>query len=423
MKFITRNIICIFIIASILFSHNSFATNCSYNQIKYNNICIDAQFILTTTSTNNFGFIISAAGNFTVDCGMNGTLIGPGVSDNIHITREKITPELYTCSWTDTGTHDIRFSGLATGYNNGTYTWENYYSEPPYAAIGFNTSFTYTDSNAEKIHNIAGSLGAIFPTLEKPSFGIGQPRFRYTFWNCKNLVGPLPENLFTGIYGEPVSNMFHYTFGKCHNLGGTIPKKLFADITGAPQTALFDNTFRECYKLSGYVPSKLFAGISKSTTAKNQMTNMFLDSGLDTSCPENTYRYTTGFESYFSGKVACNVCPNGGTSPAGSTNVNQCIAPPCPENYYIPPNHPELCFPYVLHFSTENSDDVIYLKNTAITPPVLNIDLNNDLVADAFAKITTVPTYMNDTSKHYFKIMINNIEYYVCDDTTCPATD
>ena len=358
---------------------------------------LDAKFILTTTSTTtSFQFKMSAAGNFTVDCGDNGTLSSEAndVTNNNTITRNDTNEVKYTCQWASAGAHQIKFGGAATGYNN---------SNTPTAAIRFNIKddgmYSSENINVPKIASISGSLGQIFGTVVNPTTGIGQPKYKSTFYNAVNMSGNIPVNLFDGVSGAPVANMFggtfaycskltgsipatlfsgisgapaqsmfpatfwgcsgltgsipatlfagisgapaesmfSYTFSGCSGLTGSIPSGLFGNISGAPAqsmfagtfdgcsgltgsipatlfagihgapaTNMFKNTFNGCSNLSGYIPPTLFAGISKSTTATDQMTGVFANSGLATSCePYNMVQYMTGFESYFDGKVSC----------------------------------------------------------------------------------------------------------------------
>ena len=129
--------------------------------------------------------------------------------------------------------------------------------------------------------------------------------FNETFSRCSKLSGSIPENLFAGISGAPASTMFFRTFYGCSGLTGSIPGNLFAGISGAPASDMFAGTFSGCSALTGPVPRDLFAGISRETTAGGQMSNVFTNSGLATSCPAGQIQYITGFEEYFSGKVAC----------------------------------------------------------------------------------------------------------------------
>ena len=99
--------------------------------------------------------------------------------------------------------------------------------------------------------------------------------------------------------------MFYYTFYGCSGLSGSIPENLFAGVSGAPAEWMFESTFRGCSGLTGYIPPELFAGISTDRTASYQMSDVFSGTGLDTVCPSGTVHYTTGFESWFKGKVSC----------------------------------------------------------------------------------------------------------------------
>ena len=129
--------------------------------------------------------------------------------------------------------------------------------------------------------------------------------FFSTFNRCSGLSGSIPENLFAGIKGAPTEWMFSSTFSGCSGLSGNIPENLFAGMTGAPAEWMFGYTFYGCSGLTGYIPPELFAGISTNTTADSQMSNVFSGTGLDTTCPSGTVQYTTGFESWFNGKVSC----------------------------------------------------------------------------------------------------------------------
>lgn len=135
--------------------------------------------------------------------------------------------------------------------------------------------------------------------------------FDSTFYNSYNLSGNIPSNLFggTGLLGVPAERMFASTFYGCYNLSGSIPANLFGGmgLTGASAVGMFDTTFFACFSLSGYVPMTLFGGISTSNPATNMMNHVFQYSGLLPVCPCGTHDYTTGFESYWDGKVSCEV--------------------------------------------------------------------------------------------------------------------
>ena len=93
---------------------------------------------------------------------------------------------------------------------------------------------------------------------------------------------------------------------------------------------------------------------------------------------------------------------------------------PCPSAHPFAPAGSAICYPHLLHLSNERPNDIIYLKSTKTTTPALNVDMNNDGIADVFANMTTTQTTMTSASEHYLKILVDGVEYYVCDDTSCP---
>nr|MBQ0091127.1 InlB B-repeat-containing protein [Candidatus Enterousia merdequi] len=136
-------------------------------------------------------------------------------------------------------------------------------------------------------------------------------------------TGPIPSGLFSGISGAPANSMFEYTFGECYNLTGSIPENLFAGISGEPASWMFNATFAGDRNLSGYIPAKLFSGIYQDPNIEDYgMDNVFVNSGLATSCPQGTINYTTGFENYFNDKVACQLVYNITYELDGGTNYS-----------------------------------------------------------------------------------------------------
>ena len=128
-----------------------------------------------------------------------------------------------------------------------------------------------------------------------------------TFQSCSGLTGSIPSGLFGGLYGSPARLMFTATFNGCSGLTGSIPATLFSGISGTPEEAMFEYTFKNCSGLTGYIPPTLFSGIDSDplSAATDQMLDVFDNSGLLTSCSPASSQYTTGFEEYFDGKVAC----------------------------------------------------------------------------------------------------------------------
>ena len=169
--------------------------------------------------------------------------------------------------------------------------------------------------------------------------GAANSMFKTTFWGCTGLTS-LPSGLFSGV-DETAQLLFDATFMDCTGLT-SVPTNLFANISGTPASYMFDSTFSGCSNLTGftdgttttsYIPPTFFGSISSTPADSSFMYNVFYDTGIATSCPANTYQYTTGFESYWNytnatnspgQKVSCEVCPNNGISAAGATSVEQC---------------------------------------------------------------------------------------------------
>jgi uncharacterized repeat protein (TIGR02543 family) len=88
----------------------------------------------------------------------------------------------------------------------------------------------------------------------------------------------------------------------------------------------------------------------------------------------------------------------------------------CPENYFVPNDHPEMCFPHRLHVG----ENMVFMKSDKLTTPSLNVRVGNDVF---YANMTTDPTYMSSEYAHYMKTIYNNQVYYICDDTTYGNSD
>lgn len=190
-------------------------------------------FELTVQSYGKYQFDISAAGTFYVNWG-DGSAFQK-------IEKTDTTRQTISHTYAKNGAYTVKLGGRATKYSTGTTT----------AAISFMED---VDHDYYILKGISGSLGAIFSTLSDGS----QPRFYNTFSWCSGLAGEIPENLFAGIHGAPVSNMFSGTFG---NSGfNSIPAYLFAEIHGAPAEGMFSDTFARS-GITG-IPANLFAGIS-----------------------------------------------------------------------------------------------------------------------------------------------------------------
>ena len=249
----------------------------------------DEKFTITTTNMgagSEFPISISAAGEFLIDCG--NTI--KGEPQYIYIADGRTTQRTYYCDYPTAGSYQIKLYGTATGYDPNTYSYDSQY----YPAIGF--------GNTAQIAGIAGSLGALFPTIGNGDTNGQQPRFNGTFNGAENMTGTIPENLFNGIIGTPTKYMFNNTFGGCSKLSGSIPENLFAGLTGSVSDYdghYFYRTFNGCSGLTGYVPANLFRMSTSYMVNYNNMGDIFYGSGLLDKCPAGTMTYYTGFESYW----------------------------------------------------------------------------------------------------------------------------
>ena len=125
--------------------------------------------------------------------------------------------------------------------------------------------------------------------------GASTRMFYYTFYGCTKLAD-IPATLFSGVSGG-ATYMFYSTFEGCTSLT-SIPAGLFSRITNA-ETYMFYHTFYGCTKITGYIPASTFAGLiaNDSPTATNMWANTFYNTGLATSCPDDTVQYITGYSS------------------------------------------------------------------------------------------------------------------------------
>lgn len=269
--------------------------------------------LTTTSSTTSYSFKISAAGTFYVNWGDGSTYE--------KITKNDTTIQTISHTYANKGAYTVKLAGRATAYSTDAST----------AAISFAEPYD-EDSEYYKLASISGSLGEIFPTLADGS----QPRFYQTFLYCHNLSSNIPENLFSGISGAPVSSMFEGTFSGCTRLAGEIPENLFSGISGAPVSSMFSSTFYNCRSLTGDIPAGLFAGISgapavymfNSTFAGcTGLTGLggVLFAGVSGAPAEGMYATTFGYNS-FSGEIPLGLFGNLSGSPANSMFLNALMA-------------------------------------------------------------------------------------------------
>ena len=281
-------------------------------------------FIATTTpDTTDFNFELSASGTFYVDW-------GDGTVDTIE--KNDVNNQSFSHTYETAGTYVVKLGGRATGYNqdkvfDGELT-ALADDAVVYGAPDENYNYVPVISFAgnDYLAKIEGSLGKIFPTLP----GGIQPRFVFTFAQCSNLSGTIPDELFSGISGAPADFMFYGTFAGCVGLMGAIPEKLFGDISGAPATGMFYGTFSDCTGLTGAIPEKLFGDISGAPATGMFYGTFFGCSGLTGAIPEKLFGDISGapaagmFAETFSGCSGLNAIPEklfGDISGAPASNM------------------------------------------------------------------------------------------------------
>lgn len=180
------------------------------------------EFWITPAGTSkSFSFTISAAGNFVIDW-------GDGSTAEV-INKTNTTNTTYSHTYSDAASnYIIALSGQATAYSTDDET----------AAVAFTGT-----SSASKLSAVEGCLGCIFGTLADGS----QPRFFQTF-RYNSALKKLPDELFSGIYGDSVTRMFRRTFQYCSGLT-ELPSGLFAGLRGQPAQSMFSSTFDRCTSL------------------------------------------------------------------------------------------------------------------------------------------------------------------------------
>ncbi len=126
----------------------------------------------------------------------------------------------------------------------------------------------------------------------------------------------------------------------------------------------------------------------------------------------NSYDCSAGYYLPADG-VECVICPHNNYCPGGmytySETVTQGIME-CPNNLFSPSGvfEVESCG-RKLHIG----DETLYLRSSKKTTPSLNIDINNDGIADFFGNATLQRTTLNSTSQRYLHVG----EYYIYDDS------
>ena len=260
---------------------------------------IDPRFFFTpATTSQSYGFKISAAGNYTIDW-------GDGTTDTIEKTDT--TAKVYSHTYSDSANkYEITLTGKATEYSTDSTT----------PAIAFAVPSPNAKSEMA-IKSMRGCLGCIFSTIDDENLPLSQrqPRFYWTFSNSPNLTSEIPPNLFKGIHGAPVINMYNCVFCNDTNLSGSIPAGLFGLIRGAPAQGMYRATFYKCPNLTGTIPNNLFGIIEGRGVAEMFVDLFHSDTGL------------TGPSAKIGDKYLYEIWGSGGDTYKGAINLSdyECI--------------------------------------------------------------------------------------------------
>lgn len=296
---------------------------CTDDEMLIDGECVAPEFTITTTDTaSRFSFDLSAAGTYWIDWG-DGT-------DTEKIEKQDTETVRFAHDFITDGAHTIGIYGDATEYSNSS-SVINFATE----STGPNAPGKPSRKGNESLTKLGGSLGAIFSGADNFSNfcqncvllteisatlfdGVSDDAlFASAFSGCRNLQS-IPYGLFAGITNAK-SNQFSSTFQDCTSLT-SIPENLFANITGI-DGEMFSDTFYNCTNLSGYIPVNMFQTLIDNGTGtqyaqeypdgSGPMVDIFYNTALATTCPAGTEQFITGFESDWSGHVACAPCPDG----------------------------------------------------------------------------------------------------------------
>ncbi|MCQ2562422.1 MAG: InlB B-repeat-containing protein, partial [Alphaproteobacteria bacterium] len=151
--------------------------------------------------------------------------------------------------------------------------------------------------------------------------------------------------------------------------------------TVATPTITLETPTKQNYKFMGWTDANNTT-ISNIPTGSTGNITLYAQWKLDY-CNANEYK---------DGET-CIACPDGLVSPMKSEDSGSCGRK--------------------LHIGNE----IVYLRSQKKTTPSLNVDVDNDGVADFFGNMSTIPTNINKDSNHKLKFEYNNQIMYLYDDT------
>ena len=156
-------------------------------------------------------------------------------------TKESVTSENPTHTYTNAGTYTIKISGTCTSFSANADAQKYITKLNKWGCL---EATSYQFNNCTKL---AGTI----PSPHTQSFKNVTSVYQL-FGGCTNLTGEIPNDLF-----KDATNIvnFREVFMGCSNLTGTIPASLFANSTKAIN---FAHVFDGCKKITGQIPSNLF---------------------------------------------------------------------------------------------------------------------------------------------------------------------
>ncbi len=176
-------------------------------------------------ATSEFTFLLSCAGNFTIDWG-DGTIET--------VSKTNVSEQVVSHTYLTPNAYKIRFGGVATAYDKTVFSWGWI---PAISAISISDSWS--------VKKLYGRLGRVFPTLSDGT----QPRFTGAFMYCERLTS-IPHTLFDGIDRNGIDDyMFYSMFEGCEYLT-EIPNGLFDGWAGNIGTGGLSYMFADCRRLS-----------------------------------------------------------------------------------------------------------------------------------------------------------------------------
>ena len=237
------------------------------------------------------------------------------------------------------------FSGDSTMYNEG-YVFRpwNYANDATFTAKWNDTGNTYTitykpnyDGATEPDVTQSVTYGATFTT--KPAGTFHRPGYEMTAWgsgsNQPNTPYPELAHTYTYVTASDVNLFAQWEMCTAGTYAGETETQC-TDCPGEyPLSVAGASAIEQCYKNCS-VPCTTVACPANSTcTQTNTMYNgtQYYGGTCDAvpqNCEITEIICDAGF--FLNGTV-CEPCPNGTTSPAGSTNENQCSA--CPDGQYV----------------------------------------------------------------------------------------